>query len=64
MTNLRAARSLAVGNGKRLQLSLQLFNIFNANTATTVRYVSSPTYGQISEILPPRVLRFGAEFTF
>jgi outer membrane receptor protein involved in Fe transport len=64
VVNTRVARSLPLGGSKRLQLSLQLFNVFNANTATTVRYVSGATYHQISEILPPRVARFGVEFSF
>jgi hypothetical protein len=64
VVNMRVARPIQLGTGKRLHLSFQLFNLFNANTATTIRYVSGPTYGAISEILPPRVARFGAEFSF
>ena len=61
--NVRAARSFRLA-GRRLELSLQVFNVLNANTATVTRYVSGPTYRAISEILPPRVARFGAEFSF
>ena len=63
VVNVRAARSFQM-RGRRLELSFQVFNLFNANTATDIRYVSGPTYHAISEILPPRVARFGAEFSF
>jgi hypothetical protein len=64
VVNFKVARPLSLGGNKRLQLSFQVFNLFNENTATTIRYVAGPTYHQVSEILPPRVARFGAEFTF
>jgi hypothetical protein len=63
VVNVKAARNFNWGKN-RVQLSLDVFNLFNVNTATTVRYVSSTTYGQISAILPPRIARFGVEFTF
>jgi carboxypeptidase family protein len=64
VVNVRAARSFHVGPANRLVVSFQVFNLFNANTATDIRYVAGPTYHAISEILPPRVARFGAEFSF
>ena len=63
VVNVRAARSFRMGV-RRIEVSFQVFNLFNANTATDTRYVSGPTYHAISEILPPRVARFGAEFSF
>jgi len=64
VVNLRAMKPIRLSGAKKLALSFELFNMFNVNTATTVRYVSSSTYGAISAILPPRVARVGAEFTF
>jgi hypothetical protein len=64
VVNIRAMRPIQLGGGRRLSLSMEVFNLFNVNTATTVRYVSSSTYGAISAILPPRIARVGAEFTF
>jgi hypothetical protein len=63
VVNVKAARHVNWGKN-RVQLSLDVFNLFNVNTATTIRYVSSANYGQISAILPPRIARFGIEFTF
>jgi len=64
VVNVRAMKPIQLGGAKKLALSFEIFNLFNVNTATTVRYVSSSTYGAISAILPPRVARIGAEFTF
>jgi hypothetical protein len=61
--NLRAARLFNL-RGQQLTLSFQLFNALNNNTATTVRFVSGPTFGQISAITPPRIARIGIEYKF
>jgi outer membrane receptor protein involved in Fe transport len=64
VVNFKAMKPIQLGGSRRLSLSFDVFNLFNVNTATTVRYVSSSTYGAISAILPPRVARVGVEFTF
>ena len=66
VVNLRAAKSLQPRRWhRRLSLAFnQCFNLFNVNTATTTRYVSSSTSGAISAILPPRIARVGVEITF
>jgi len=64
VVNLKAARPFQLGGPRRLSLSFDVFNIFNVNTATTIRYVSSSTYGAVSAILPPRIARIGVEFSF
>ena len=45
-------------------LQFDLYNALNANSATTVSFASGPTFGAISAILPPRVARFGAMYSF
>jgi hypothetical protein len=62
--NLRAARGFRLAHSQDVTLSFQLFNALNANSATTVRYVSGPTFGQISASTPPRVARLGIEYKF
>ena len=64
VVNLKASRPFQLGGSRRISLSADVFNLLNVNTATTVRYVSSSTYGAISAILPPRIARIGVEFTF
>jgi hypothetical protein len=42
-----------------------LFNVFNANTELVRnRNAASPTYGQLSQNLSPRILRFGLRVGF
>ena len=52
VVNIKALRPIQLGGSRRLSLSLEVFNLFNVNTATTVRYVSSSTYGAISADSP------------
>jgi len=49
---------------QQLTFSFQVFNVLNDNTPTTVRFVSGPTFGQISVITPPRIARIGIEYKF
>ena len=62
--NVRVARPFRFSGNQEVSLSFQVFNALNANTPTTVRYVSGPTFGQISAITPPRVARIGIEYKF
>jgi Carboxypeptidase regulatory-like domain/TonB-dependent Receptor Plug Domain len=57
------AKWFEVGGGRRLQLQADIFNITNANPVLGVRSVNFGTaaYNQVSSILNPRVIRFGAQ---
>ena len=46
--NLKASRRLSLGGSRRIDVSVDLFNALNANTATAVTYASGPTYGAIT----------------
>ena len=43
VVNIKASHNFRFGGQRRLQLSFDVFNLLNVNTATTVRYVSSAT---------------------
>ena len=62
--NLRASKRFSLGNQRRFDVRLDLFNALNSNVPTAVGYVSGPSYGAITAILPPRVLQVGATFAF
>ncbi len=48
-----------------MQLVADLFNVFNANTELNrQRNVLSPAFGQLTQNLSPRILRFGVRFGF
>jgi hypothetical protein len=68
VTDLRVAKVLRFG-GKRLNVGLDLYNLFNANAPTAFETVFDfATVGarwmQPTTVLNPRALRFNAQFEF
>lgn len=68
---LPALHTVNVRVGKRFTLkryrfdfAADLFNAFNANTVTGQTFASGPTYGSITEIFSPRIVRLGATMSF
>ncbi len=61
--NARVAKKLRFGQ-RALNLSFDVFNVTNSNAITAVSYVSGPSFGRVTDILPPRTLRAGATFDF
>jgi hypothetical protein len=67
LLDLGLSKTFTVRGGKnRVKLMLDTFNVFNVNTVTSFNSnnTSSTGFTQPSNILPPRVLRFGAQFGF
>jgi len=67
-TDLRVAKVLRFG-GKRLNIGVDLYNLFNANTATTYETVfdvatSGARWMQPTAVLTPRATRFNVQFDF
>ena len=68
VTDLRVAKVLRFG-GKRLNLGLDLYNLFNANPGTTFESVYDPAtngarWMQPTAVLNPRAARLNAQFDF
>ncbi len=64
MLNLRIERMFRVKNAK-LYLTLDGFNIFNANTILAEEYqVTAKNYGAPLQIMNPRIFRLGIRFKF
>jgi outer membrane receptor protein involved in Fe transport len=61
--NVRAAKMVRMPRGK-LNLSFDVLNVLNTNAITAVTYVSGPSFGRVTDILPPRTIRFGATYDF
>ena len=68
LLDLGISKTFALRGGKnRLKVMLDGFNVFNINTVTgfSSGNLSTPTpFGQPTNIVPPRVIRFGAQFSF
>jgi hypothetical protein len=62
--NLKLSRPIVAINGRHLNVTLQVFNVFNNNAPTSISYVSGPTFATIGTVTPPRIAAFGAEFSF
>jgi hypothetical protein len=63
--DFRLAKNIKLGGSPNLILTVEAFNVFNGNTTLqSGRQVNSGTFGQIQEILSPRIVRLGARFTF
>ena len=68
VTDLRVAKVLRFGN-KRLNVGLDLYNLFNANTPTTYETVfdvatNGARWLQPTAVLTPRATRFNVQFDF
>lgn len=61
--NLRGSKKFVFG-GRKLQFDVDVFNALNTNSATTITQASGTSFGAISTIVPPRILKIGATFAF
>lgn len=71
--DLRVEKSFNILSGRKLGLFVDIFNVFNANTATGVWAESSRSttvagktvyFGQTTSIMDPRIARIGIRFDF
>jgi hypothetical protein len=64
--DIRFDKSFATGSFGRATLQLDLFNITNKGTVTTVRVTNTATapFNEVTAILNPRVVRAGIRFAF
>jgi hypothetical protein len=61
LVDLRIEKSVGIG-ARKLGLVLDIYNITNANTEQNINWSSGTTYLAPSNIVGPRILRFGARF--
>jgi outer membrane receptor protein involved in Fe transport len=61
--NARVSKMMPLAKG-RLNLSFDVLNVLNTNAITAVTYASGPSFGRVTDILPPRTLRIGAVYDF
>ena len=63
--DLSALKNIQVAEAKQLQLRVEFFNLFNhANFHLPDSDISSPTFGQILESQPPRLVQLALKFLF
>ena len=64
IVNLRASKSVKLGGGCRLDLDFDVYNVLNSNAPLSATFLSGPTFGYVTNVLPPRIARMGARFNF
>jgi hypothetical protein len=63
--DLRLAKNFRLGGSAALQLTADLFNVFNSGTVLiSVDQANAGNFGQVNKILSPRIARFGLRFSF
>ena len=62
--DLRAERKFTLPRKTRVALVLDIFNIANSNAEVDININSGSTYEWPISVLPPRVVRFGAKFSW
>jgi hypothetical protein len=62
--DVRLEKSFNLPARQRVSVRMNVFNVLNANTVLNMGRLSGPTFMLPSEILPPRIVEFGATFTF
>ena len=62
--NLKMSRTFKTAGRRSLELSFDVFNALNTSAPLTVSYVTGPTFGVVSAITPPAIVRVGGSFKF
>jgi outer membrane receptor protein involved in Fe transport len=63
IVNLRLTKAFTFSRS-RLALNADVFNLFNTNVDWGQNLVSGPTFGYVTALPDPRVLRIGASYEF
>jgi len=61
--DLRAGRSFEAG-GKRLDFAVDVLNVLNSAAVEAINPASGPTFGQITQISTPRLVRLDLQYRF
>lgn len=62
--NLSLSRSFNLGANRRLNPTLDLFNLLNANPVLVMNTRYGPAWRNVSNILPPRMIKVGVRLDF
>jgi hypothetical protein len=64
VVDLRGAKTLQLANGQKVELRLNLYNVLNTNSAIGMTALSGANFLRPTGIVPPRIVEFGASYTF
>lgn len=64
IVDLRADRAFRLKGGVRLTGMIDVFNLLNLGTVTTFRTATAANFKEVTSLLGPRIIRFGARLEF
>jgi hypothetical protein len=62
--NLRGSKDFRLGGARRITVDVDVFNLLNAATPTAATFVTGPSFGYTSSVIPARIARLGMRFVF
>lgn len=62
--NLRASKEFSLTGNRRVSVDFDVFNALNSNAPLSATFESGPSFGYVTNVLPPRIARLGARFRF
>jgi hypothetical protein len=62
--NVRVGKDLTLGGSRRLAIECDVYDALNSNAPLAATFASGPTFGYVTNVLPPRIARIGARFRF
>ena len=63
-TDMRLQKSLRLGGNRRLQFLLNVYNVLNANTVTSMMFRAGPQFMRPTAILSPRNIEYSLSYLF
>jgi hypothetical protein len=62
--NLRGSKDFKLAGSRAFGVDVDVFNLLNKATPSDVTWLSGPTFGYATQVLPARVVRLGGRFSF
>jgi len=64
IVNLRAGKRFSLWGAQRFDVDFDVYNLLNSSAPTSTTFVSEPTFGYATRVVPARVARIGARYSF
>ena len=62
--DLRFSKRFRLGSGKGIEPAVDLYNVFNSSPILSENVAFGPNWLRPTQILAPRLIKFGAKMTF